>query len=121
VFTGAVPHQRVYNLISAMDIAMMADSNWYGSPVKIFEYGALGKAVIAPNTEPVLDVMKNMQDGILCKNNIPDILSAMSQLQEDEMLRAQLAVAWQEKVLKYYNWRVVSQNIIEQIRMLKTT
>ena len=121
VFTGAVPHQRVYNLISAMDIAMMADSNWYGSPVKIFEYGALGKAVIAPNTEPVLDVMKNMQDGILCKNNIPDILSAMSQLQEDEMLRAQLAVAWQEKVLKYHNWRVVSQNIIEQIRMLKTT
>lgn len=121
VFTGAVPHQHVYNLISAMDIAMMADSNWYGSPVKIFEYGALGKAVIAPNTEPVLDVMKNMQDGILCKNNIPDILSAMSQLQEDEMLRAQLAVSWQEKVLKYHNWRVVSQNIIEQIRVLKTT
>ena len=121
VFTGAVPHQHVYNLISAMDIAMMADSNWYGSPVKIFEYGALGKAVIAPNTEPVLDVMKNMQDGILCKNNIPDILSAMSQLQEDEMLRALLAVSWQEKVLKYHNWRVVSQNIIEQIRVLKTT
>lgn len=120
-FTGAVPHQRVYQLISAMDIAMMADSNWYGSPVKIFEYGALGKAVIAPNTEPVLDVMINMQDGILCNNNIADILSAMSQLQEDEMLRAQLAVSWQEKVLKYHNWRVVSQNIIEQIQVLKTT
>jgi len=121
VFTGAVPHQHVYNLISAMDIAMMADSNWYGSPVKIFEYGALGKAVIAPNTEPVLDVMRNMQDGILCMNNITHILSAMCQLQEDEELRAKLANSWKDKVLKYHNWRVVSQNIIKQIHMLKTT
>lgn len=114
-------HQEVYELISAMDITVMADSNWYGSPVKIFEYGALGKAVIAPNTDPVLDVMKNMQDGILCNNNIEDILLAMSQLQENEGLREQLALSWQEKVLKYHNWRAVSNNIIEQILVLKTT
>ncbi len=114
-FTGAVPHQEVYDYIDAMDITVMADSNWYGSPVKIFEYGAMKKALIAPNTIPVLDVMIDGVDGKLCNNKIPEILGAMTQMQADEAFRSQLAQSWHQKVLKNHIWQEVSRVILHEI------
>lgn len=114
-FTGAVPHQEVYHYIDAMDITVMADSNWYGSPVKIFEYGAMKKALIAPNTTPVLDVMVDGVDGTLCSNETPKILSAMTQMHENKALRNDLAHSWHEKVLKSHTWREVSRSILHEI------
>ena len=64
VFTGNVPHRLVFDYIAAMDITVMAKSNWYGSPVKIFEYGALNKLIIAPDEVPVHDVMEHGVNGL---------------------------------------------------------
>ena len=47
IFTGSVAHADVFAYIDLMEIAVMAKSNWYGSPVKIFEYGAMKKAIIS--------------------------------------------------------------------------
>jgi len=52
-FTGNVAHKEVINQIKNMDVCVMPKSNWYGSPVKIFEYGAMGKCIIAPDVIPV--------------------------------------------------------------------
>lgn len=114
-FTGAVDHREVYHYIDVMDITVMADSNWYGSPVKIFEYGAMKKALIAPNTAPVLDVMIDGVDGKLCSNEIPEILGAFAQMHEDEAFRNDLAESWHQKVLKSHTWREVSRSILHAI------
>ena len=37
-----------------MDIGVLLDSNAYGSPMKVFEYWAMRKAVVAPSVPPVL-------------------------------------------------------------------
>ncbi|MFM7814782.1 MAG: glycosyltransferase family 4 protein, partial [Flavobacteriales bacterium] len=65
IFTGNVRHQDIVLYLQCMDICVMAKSNWYGSPVKIFEYGALQKAIIAPDVVPVLDVMQHRVHGWL--------------------------------------------------------
>lgn len=103
IFTGSVPHRDVYLYIELMDICCMARSNWYGSPVKIFEYGLLKKPVIAPDTDPVKEVMDNTT-GVIVKPDIESISDAMRLLISDESLRKRLAENWHRKVLLEHTW-----------------
>lgn len=112
IFTESVPHRDVYLYIELMDICCMAQSNWYGSPVKIFEYGLLRKPVIAPLVGPVSDVMgKDM--AILVQPNAEDLRDAMYLLMGDESMRKRLAENWHHKVLREHTWDVAAKNVLD--------
>jgi glycosyltransferase involved in cell wall biosynthesis len=114
IFTGKIPHNEVFNYINMMDICIMAKSNWYGSPVKIFEYGLMNKPIIAPNTAPVLDVMVNKVDALIINDNETELSSAIQQLLDDSELSSSLATTFHSKVLELYTWEHAAKNIIEQ-------
>jgi len=38
IFLGRQPHTAIPELVAAMDIGVLLDSNAYGSPMKVFEY-----------------------------------------------------------------------------------
>jgi len=97
-----------------MDICIMAKSNWYGSPVKIFEYGLMNKPIIAPNTAPVLDVMVNNVDALIINDNETELSSAIQQLLDNSELSSSLASTFHSKVLELYTWEHAANNIIEQ-------
>jgi glycosyltransferase involved in cell wall biosynthesis len=61
VLTGAVPHDQVPELLAAMDVSVLPDSNTYGSPMKLFELMAMGVPVVAPDYGPVAEVI---EDGV---------------------------------------------------------
>ena len=105
-FTGNVPHHRVNDHIACMDICVMARSNWYGSPVKIFEYGLLAKAIVAPNTAPVIEVMEQGKDGILVAPEVADIAAAFKVFLKDPALRNSMGLAFQAKVKTKHTWRI---------------
>jgi len=111
-FTGSVPHSDVFHYIQIMDICCMMNSNWYGSPVKIFEYGLMNKAVIAPDVAPVRDVMVHEEDGLLVKNSLDEIHYNLQRLISDNDLRERLAKSWNKKVLKNYTWKVAAQKTL---------
>ncbi|MCO6494391.1 MAG: glycosyltransferase family 4 protein [Bacteroidetes bacterium] len=113
-FTGKIPHSLVPGYIQCMDICIMPDSNWYGSPVKIFEYGILGKAIIAPDNGPVRDVMVDGEDGLLVKNTIEDIANAIKRLLNDNRLCRQLGENFKKKIEANYTWENAAKMIIEQ-------
>ena len=113
IFTGKVPHKLVFNYIQLMDVCVMAKSNWYGSPVKIFEYGLLKKPIIAPNNVPVRDVMVNMHDAILIQENETDLKNALCNLLENETLAESLAINFYNKVMENYKWKNAAEKIIE--------
>ncbi len=113
VFTGKIPHSLVFNYIQLMDVCIMAKSNWYGSPVKIFEYGLLKKPIIAPNNIPVRDVMVNMQDAILIQENETELKNAICNLLENETLAESLAINFYKKVIENYKWKNAAEKIIE--------
>lgn len=113
IFTGSVPHRQVYPLIEVMDICVMPDSNWYGSPVKIFEYGLMKKPVVAPDLGPLRDVMLTGETGLLVKPNSENLKSALEKLVNDRELREEIALAWHEKVLLNYTWDTAAKNILK--------
>jgi len=65
IMTGRVSHDKVPELISAMDFAILPDSNIYGSPMKMFELMAMGVAVISPDYPPISEVIEDKANGWL--------------------------------------------------------
>ncbi len=104
VFTGQVPHEHVFSFIEIMDIAVMASSNWYGSPVKLFEYGAMSKPIIAPDTGPVRDVMVSGEDGILVSADVHDLFRAIIFTIDNPGNSAAAARRFHDKVVKNHLW-----------------
>jgi glycosyltransferase involved in cell wall biosynthesis len=111
-FTGNVPHSEIFNYISLMDITVMARSNWYGSPVKIFEYGAMGKAIIAPNVIPVQDVMVHGEDGLLIEDTTNDLLGALHFMLRNPAERERMALQFQHKVMTKHTWETVAKQTL---------
>jgi len=114
-FVGSVPHKEVPKFIKSFDVAIMAKSNWYGSPVKIFEYGALGVPVIAPNNIPVRDVMTHNQHGYLVEATVNDLHQAMKNLYLDEGKRLEMAQEFKSKVLKEHTWMENVKRTLEDL------
>jgi glycosyltransferase involved in cell wall biosynthesis len=111
-FTGNVPHDCVYDYLDVMHITIMARSNWYGSPVKIFEYGAMKKAIIAPRVVPVLDVMQHEIDGLLIEANKEELTNSMRTLLNNPEIRNRMAITFHEKVMREHTWNRVAQQIL---------
>ena len=111
-FTGKVPHKNIPALINLMDICVMPGSDWYGSPIKIFEYGILAKAVIAPNNGPVKDVMVDEQDGLLVEKDPMKIADAIARLIENKELRTMLGENFRNKIVAEYTWDKAAEMIL---------
>ena len=111
IFTGSLPHREVYSNIELMDICCMPKSNWYGSPVKIFEYGLLQKPVIAPNEVPMHDVM-GLDDGELVEPDVDDFYAALMKLITNETRRDLIAFNWHQKVMQDYTWDAAAKKTL---------
>jgi len=104
-FTGEVPHSRVQLLIAAMHIAIIPDSNTYGSPMKLFEYMAMRKAVVAPDVPPILEIIEDGETGIVFeRGNLEGAVKAVEKLIEDDSLRRHLGQRAYAKVIDSYTW-----------------
>lgn len=115
IFTGNVPHVKVFSYLQVMDICVMGKSNWYGSPVKIFEYGAMGKAIIAPDNGPVRDVCKHMENAVLVQPNVESIYEALTLLLSDDHFRIKLAKSFQKVVLTQHTWFANAEKVLADI------
>jgi len=63
--TGILPHKEVPRYINKMDVCVIPKHANYTSPVKLFEYMAMGKAVLAPAYESIQEVVRSGENGIL--------------------------------------------------------
>ncbi len=111
-FVGSVPHIDVANYIRKMHVCIMPGTNWYGSPVKIFEYGAMCKPIIAPNKIPLRDVMENGIDGILVNETVAELSAAMQETLSNYAEAIKRAEFFYSKIMKKYCWQHAAQQIV---------
>lgn len=113
-FTGYLPHAEVFAHIAAMDICLLPNTKWYCSPIKIFEYGAMGKAIVATDHPAVLDVMLPDHDGLVVPSRDEAALqAALQRLVADPELRQSLAEHFQNKVLAQHTWEANARRVID--------
>ncbi|MEY3850285.1 MAG: hypothetical protein RJA38_726, partial [Bacteroidota bacterium] len=113
-FTGSVPKEDIYNYISAMDILTLPNTEWYCSPVKLFEYGAFGKTILAVNEAGVSDVMTN-EEGLLFENNDSAFQEALLTAITDVDALKIKAQNFKQKVLAKHTWRANAHKVLQHI------
>ena len=67
-FYGHVPHEKIFDYIAKADIAYSDDWSVIGFPMKLFDYMALGKAIVAEGTESVKELVTDRVNGLLYTN-----------------------------------------------------
>jgi glycosyltransferase involved in cell wall biosynthesis len=91
--TGIVARDDIASHVAAFDIAVLPGLTPYSSPLKLFEYLQLGRAIVAPDTENIREVLRHGENALLFAPDQPESLdSCLLRLCEDAALRANLGV-----------------------------
>ncbi len=120
IFTGAVEHQQVPALLDACDILIaphvpLADgSDFFGSPTKIFEYMAMGKAIVASRLGQIGEVLGDEETALLVEpGNVPELAGAIVRLVESETLRARLGPNARAAAVRSHTWARNAQRVVQ--------
>ncbi len=114
---GRVEHPDVPRFVRAMDIAVLPGCASFNSPVKLFEYMAMGAAVVAPATPAIEEVIEHGRTGILFQPGCPDSFTeAVRRLAGDSDLRGRLGCRAREQVLKEHTWRRNAERVLASVR-----
>jgi len=117
IFTGVVPYDRVPIYINASDVCaapfIFARNAKIGlSPLKLYEYMACGKPVVASNISGVSDALEASKGGIPVLPENPDALSeAILKLLENPDLRIKLGLKGLSYVTENYSWYSVAKQV----------
>ena len=91
-FTGVIHRDQVPAHVAAFDVALQPAVTPYASPLKLMEYLVLGKAVVAPNTPNLLEILTHQTNALLFDDAQPGTMeAALTRLCTDATLRARLA------------------------------
>ena len=122
-FLGNVPRKRIADVISAFDVALQPAVVPYASPLKLFEYMALGKAIIAPTTLNIREILTDGENALLfdpaSSGAFEDCLVTLCQ---DKNLRRRLGEAAQRTIVeRRLTWEENARRIEELSEILIST
>lgn len=90
-FVGVVDRDEVADYVGAFDIALQPDVVEYASPLKLFEYMMLARAILAPDRRNIQEILTDGRDALLFNpEDEAAFASRLEQLCTDPALRARL-------------------------------
>jgi glycosyltransferase involved in cell wall biosynthesis len=79
---------------------------FFGSPTKLFEYMAMGKAIIASNLDQLAQVLRHQYTAILVEpGNVAELVSAIRLLANDSGLRHRLGKQARQTAIAKHTWQ----------------
>jgi glycosyltransferase involved in cell wall biosynthesis len=127
IFTGAVAHERVPALLDACDILiaphvpLVDGSDFFGSPTKIFEYMAMGKAIVASRLGQIGEVLAHEETALLVTpGNVEELTAAIVRLVEANDLRARLGANARDAAVKQHTWTHNAQRVLDAYNSWKS-
>ena len=92
--TGVVARADIPDHVAAFDIALQPKATEYASPLKVFEYMGLARAIIAPAQLNIREILTDHQDALLfAPDDVESFSTVLRQLIEDADLRARIGAA----------------------------
>jgi glycosyltransferase involved in cell wall biosynthesis len=120
-----VGHDRVPALLDACEILVaphvpLADgSEFFGSPTKVFEYMAMGKAIVASRLGQIGDVLVDEETALLVQpGNVGELMSAIMRLVESEDLRRSLGSKAREVAEREHTWTHNARRVLDEYKSL---
>lgn len=112
--SGIVGRDDVARHVAAFDIAVLPGLTPYSSPLKLFEYLQLGRAIVAPDTENIREILTDGQDAVLFDTAADGALeAAMLRLCGDPALRNRLGNAARSTITtRSLTWNHNAQRVV---------
>lgn len=114
-FAGLVDRGQLARHLAAFDIALQPRAVGYASPLKLFEYMAAGKAIVAPNQANIREILVDGETGLLfdCGDGAA-FRQAVLDLARETPLRERLGVEARRAILdRGYTWANSARRIGE--------
>lgn len=121
-FTGAVGRDGIAEHIAAFDAALQPHATHYASPMKIFEYLALGKPVVAVATPAVREILEDGVDSILfAPGDVKGLIDGVRRLLENRELRASMSRAAKDTVTRRgFFWDENARRTLEHMQRVRS-
>lgn len=125
-FHGHVPHNEISRYLRAFDVAVLpnqatvatnlgvGDIGQWTSPLKLFEYMASGKAIIASDLPVLQEILVDQSNALLAEpQEIDRWEQALVRLRDEPRLRNRLGETAREEFLQKYTWRQRAKRAVE--------
>ncbi|MFC5490326.1 glycosyltransferase [Dokdonella soli] len=113
VLTGRVAHDAVPGLLAAMDMAILPNAGDYTSPVKLFEFMACAVPPVAPDFEPIKEVVREGETGWMFKaGDLDAAVQAVLERSRDDAGLKRVGAAARAYVAAERQWR---NNILQLV------
>lgn len=120
--TGSVPFEEMPSYLAACDILVAPHgynrdgSPFFGSPTKLFEYMAMGKAIAASDLEQIGHILNDRKTALLFEpGNVEEMETALLTLIEGADLREQLGRKAREEAVAKYTWEKHVEKILTRL------
>ncbi|MDD5609946.1 MAG: glycosyltransferase family 4 protein [Candidatus Omnitrophica bacterium] len=115
IFTGSVPHDEIPQYIAAADICVAPFKDTKAvrckSPLKIVEYMAMGKPVVASSVGEAR-IMLGGVGVMVSPGDYRALAGGISRLLKDNVLKENLGIFARKRIEKKYNWRNISSCLV---------
>jgi glycosyltransferase involved in cell wall biosynthesis len=116
VFTGPVAHDEMPRYLALVDIAVQPAANEYCCPMKILEYMALGKAIVAPRQDNILDLLDDTSARFFTPRDEESLGNALEELIRDSALRTRLGSAARSAIdCRGLRWERNTERVISMV------
>ena len=122
IFLGEVSHSQIYSYSKKCDVLVAPfpeneHYNYFMSPLKIFEYMASKRPIIATDLPSIREVLVNGENSILVPPSDSKALAdAIISLKEDSSYAEKISNQAFSDVIKKYTWQIRVKNIITFIK-----
>jgi glycosyltransferase involved in cell wall biosynthesis len=108
IFTGTAPHDVIPGCIAAMDVAVApydASPDFYFSPLKLFEYMAAGRPVVAAGIGQIVECLRDGETGLLYSpGDIAALAQRIGRLVDEPAFARQLGEAARAEAIANRGW-----------------
>jgi glycosyltransferase involved in cell wall biosynthesis len=121
LYAGQVAPERVPLYLAACDVCAMPfpftpHFAYYASPIKLFEYMAAGRAIVASDLPSTAEVVQDGETALLYPVGDGAALgAALARLRDDPALRERLGSAARRLVMKGYTWDARTAAILAKL------
>jgi glycosyltransferase involved in cell wall biosynthesis len=122
---GQVPHERALQEVDQATVCTCplspeVENYHYSYPIKVFEYMALGKPIVATRMQGTSEILEDGRTGLLVPpDDSKALANAIQTLARDQQLRQKLSANASESVKKY-DWEQINDRIFERIQVVSS-
>lgn len=116
--SGAVPHAQIVEYLAAIDVALQPAATSYASPMKLFEYLAMAKPVVAVDQQNTREILEEGRNALFFPpGDRVAFVSAVQEIFSDQQRLEQMSAQARRAIFERgFLWEVNAKRVVEIAR-----